>query len=402
MPTFEYVARDERGAAVTGTLIASSAEAVADQLKRTGYLVTRTRQVKEVAGSLWTMSWRRVGYDELMIFTVQLSKLIQVGVPIVASLETVAAQTEHPQLRAAVAQTARAIESGSSFSEALKRHPRVFPSLLISMVQAGELSGRLDDVLRRMAEFARRQADLRQQLQTALAYPVLLLVVSVGVIALLVTGVIPKFMAIFLEAGVPLPLPTRILHSVSLVVRQGWPVILAAGLASAWVGAWVLRRPEGRYAADRLLLRLPVIGSVARKAVMSRFARTFETLLASGVPILESLAILERTCGNAVMAQAVRRMTDTVKQGGSLTAPLKLTPEVPPMVTQMMSVGETSGTLDHMLGEIADYYDEVVRHEIKRATALIEPAFLLVIGGLVALIMASLLLPLFRMVNVIH
>ena len=403
MPQFQYTARDERGKLVSGTMAAPTTEALADQLRRMGYLVTRSTPVGE-GWSLETLALRlrRVGYDDLVLFNVQLSKMVRVGIPLVSARHTLAEQTSNPALREAIGDVARNVEGGSTFSEALGRHPGIFAPLFISMIRSGEVSGKLDEILKRLAEFAKHQAELRQQVLTALTYPCILLVVGIGVMTFLVGGVIPKFMAIFVEAKVPLPGPTRFLQELSSLLRHQWPWLLG-GTAALTVGAqtW-LRTPAGRRQWDAVLLRLPVVGDLARKTVLARLARTLETLLSSGVPVLESLAIAEETCGNAVIANVMHTVQTSVKQGGNLSEPLRISREFPPMVVQMLAVGETTGTLDHMLREIADHYDDLVRHGLKRLTTFIEPAFLLIMGGLVAFIMASILMPMFKMVNVIH
>lgn len=403
MPNYRYTARDERGNAVAGTLAAPTLEALADQLKRTGYLVTQTREVAEGATMEGVLQGlRRVSYDDLVLFNVQLSKMVQVGIPLVSALSTLAQQTENRRLREAIGDVARTVEAGASFSEALGRHPSIFSNLFVNMIQAGEISGKLDEVLRRLAEFTRHQASLREQVKTALTYPAILLIVGVAVIGFLVTGIIPKFMKIFLEAGVALPLPTAILYRVSQLVRGYWAWGLGGLALAGWASSRWIHTPQGRRTLDPMLLELPVIGPLVRKVALSRFARTLETLLSSGVPILESLSIVEKTCGNVVIEDVIRTVQTSVKQGGAISDPLKMSQEFPPMVVQMISVGEASGTLDHMLGEIADHYDELVQHGIKRVTAFVEPVFLMIMGGMVAFIMASILLPLFGMVNVVR
>jgi type IV pilus assembly protein PilC len=403
MPQYRYTARDERGNAVTGTLTAPTPEALVDRLKHMGYLVTGSREIADGASldGLW-QRFQRIGYDDLVLFNVQLSKMVQVGIPLVTALDTLTRQTEHPRLGQVVGNVARSVEGGESFSEALGHHPTVFSELFVNMVRAGEASGRLDEVLRRLAEFAKHQSALRHQIQTAMAYPTVLLVAGIVVTTFLVTGIIPKFVDVFLEAGVPLPLPTFVLYQLSQLLRH-YGIVLVGVFAMLAMGcAAYVRTPGGRRRLDTLLLALPVIGDIVRKAVLSRTARTLETLLSSGVPVLESLAITEQTCGNTVIADVMRNAQASVRQGGALSDPLRVSQEFPPMVVQMITVGEASGTLDHMLGEIASHYDELVEHSVRRLTTLIEPAFLVVMGGVVALIMASILLPMFRMVNVIH
>lgn len=403
MPQYRYTARDERGNAISGALSAQSPEALADQLKRMGYLITRAEEHADgrAAGAVWAR-WCWINADDLVLFNVQLSKMVQVGIPLVTALDTLAQQEEHPRLRQVIREVARNVEAGSSFSKALGRHPAVFSELVINMVAAGEMSGKLDEILRRLATFAKHQADLRQQLATAMTYPLVLFVVGCAAAAFLLLHVIPKFITLFLESDVPLPLPTYVLYQLSQLLRRYWLAAIGALLAVGWGLRALIRAPQGRRWFDTLLLRIPVIGDLAGKAALSRLTRTLETLLSSGVPILESLAIAELTCGNTVIADACRAGQASVKRGGSLSDPLRASRDIPPMVAQMVAVGETSGTLDQMLGEIAEHYDELIQHGLKRLTTLIEPIFLIVMGGMAALIMASILLPLFRMVNVIR
>ena len=403
MPSYRYTARDERGKVVVGTMVASTTEVLADQLKRMGYLVTKSRELsQEVTVESLFQRLQRVSDDELVLFNVQLSKMIQVGIPLVTALKTLEAQTEDRRLRDAIGDVARNVEAGLSFSESLQRHPRLFSALFINMIQAGEISGKLDEILRRLAELSQRQAELRQQLTTALTYPCLLLVVGIAIITFLVTSIIPKFMKIFLEAGVALPLPTWLLYRLSELLRHHGLWILAGTVGLVAAIRQYLRAPQGRRQFDRRVLTLPVLGPLMKQVVIARFARTLGTLVSSGVPILESLAIVEQTVGNVVIGDVVKTVQTSVRQGGSLADPLKVSQEFPPMAVQMITVGEASGTLDYMLGQIADHYDQLVAHGMKRATAFVEPIFLIIMGGMVAFIMASVLLPLFRMVNVIH
>lgn len=403
MPSYRYLARDERGKAVSGTMAAPNPEALAEQLKRTGYLVTRTRELGgESRSKSFLHQLQRVGYDDLVLLNIQLSKLVEVGIPLVTALRTLEAQTAHVRLREAIGQVATDVESGISFSEALARYPWLFSPLFVSMVRAGEASGKLDEILTRLAAFSQEQTELQQQLKTALTYPSLLLVLGVGIMVFLVEGIIPKFVVIFTEAGVPLPLPTFLLAHLSAWLRQQWGWVVVGMVVVGWAIREGLKTPPGRRFFDALVLKLPVIGPLVRKVVLGRFARTLETLLSSGVPILESLAIVEQTMGNVIIAQAVKEIQASVRQGGSLAEPLKRHPAFPPMAVQMIMVGESSGTVDRMLRELAAHYDLLVRHGIKRATAFVEPVFLMVMGGMVAFIMASILLPMFRLVNVIR
>jgi type IV pilus assembly protein PilC len=256
--------------------------------------------------------------------------------------------------------------------------------------------------LRRLAVLAKRQAELRQQMVTALTYPVVLILFACGVSTFLIMGIIPKFVTIFLDAGVALPLPTALLYGLSVVLRRWWWVV-AAAVAAGGIGlAQAVRVPAVRRRIDAIALKVPVAGDLVRKASLCQLTRTLETLFSSGVPVLESLAIAEQTCGNMVIAEVMRQVQTSVRQGGPIALPMKQSGEFPPMVVQMITVGEASGTIDTMLGEVAGHYEELVQNGIKRLMSLVEPVLLVVMGGMVAFIMASVLLPLFRMVSVIR
>ncbi len=409
MPNYRYTARDERGNPVTGTVAAPTPGALADQVRQSGCVLTGFSKQAEGPSleSILNLEAifqrrRRVGYDHLVTFLVQLSKMMQVGIPLVTSLNTVAQQTENLRLREVVVDVTRNVEGGAGFSEALGRHPSVFPELFIGMVRAGEASGKLDQILRRLADFAKHQAELRQQLVTAMVYPAILMVVSLGVTVFLIVGIIPKFMAVFLRSEIALPLPTLFLHQVSLVLQRYW-IVIAAVLALGAIGIrWYVRTPNGRRLFDTLLLRVPVIGDLARKAALSRVTKTLETLLSSGVPLLESLSIVERTCGNVVIADVLQNAQTSLNEGGTISEPLRVSGEFPPMVVQMITVGESSGSLGPMLAEISGYYDELVEHGIKRSVAFIEPVFLIVMGGIVGFIVASVILPIFNMAGIVR
>lgn len=401
MPTYQYTARDERGQAKRGTLLAESPAAVADQLQQQGYVITGCRETSRAARGASVNAGTRVDADALMLMTVQLAKMVQVGIPLNTALDTVAKQTDAPRLRALIEALAQQIESGAGFSESLGRFPRVFPPLYISMVRAGEASGKLDEALRRLSLLMKRQAELRQQLVTAMTYPLLLLAVGIGAVVFLLVSIIPKFMTIFVDAGVPLPLPTLLLAQTGEALRR-YGLVLGVALAGLlWLAQASRGTARGRRYWDGWALRIPVVGEVIRRTALARLARTLETLFSSGVPILESLTIAEATCGNVVIGDVCSAARAKVQQGQPLAEAFKQHAEVPPIMAQMLAIGEASGALEHLLGEIAAYYEELVQHGIKRLTSLIEPAFLLVMGGLIAFILASVLLPLFKMVSVV-
>ena len=404
MPTFTYRARDEAGKTVKGTLEAPSREEVAARLHQMGYLVTRVEKGLSSKFDLESLGdwFQTVSFEDIVMFNFQLANMIGSGLPLLLSLKILKTQTERPTFKRIIEKISREVEGGMSFSEALTLHPRIFSKLFINMVRAGEATGHLDAVLTRYALYAEYQEDLRQKIKGALFYPAILVAAGVGVILFVVSFVVPQFAAIFAKAKVPLPLPTRILSAVGFGLKHDWFLLLlaASALGAAFTG---IRRTEaGRRATDRLFLRVPVIGTLLRKVAISRFARTLATLVESGVPMLESLEIVEEVVGNRVLGQAIQKARMSVEGGEKLAEPLKVSGEFPLDAAQMISVGEETGDLSGMLNKISDFYDRSVGYSVKKLTTLIEPVCLVVMGSIVALIMASMLLPIFDMVKTIH
>ena len=407
MPRFKYSAKAADGGSATGTLDAQDPGDALAQLRRQGLTPLDVEEEGRIrsrpgGGKPRRDPSPRVSSDDLVVFTRQLSTMISAGVPIMESLAILADQVEDKGFKTALNRVVESIRSGTDLSEALGLYPKIFPAIYVNMVKAGEASGKLDEILGRLATFSQRQAELREQLRTALTYPCLLLLVGVAIIGFLVVGIIPKFMAIFLEAHVPLPLPTRVLYAISQMVRQHGLIMLAALIGVGTVVRSGLRTSAGRRWWDATVLRLPVVGPLATHAALCRFSRTFESLASSGVPILDALIMLQETSGNIIYQEAIKTVEDSVRQGGSIAEPLKTSGAFPPMAIQMLSIGEASGTLDHMLGQLAEHYDLLLRHGLKRAMAFVEPLFLGIMGSMVAFIMASVLLPMFRLVNVVH
>ena len=346
--------------------------------------------------------YRPIKTQDVLVFYFQLANLIESGVPILTALRTIEVQAGNKKLKMIIGEVQRNIESGSLFSASLSRHPRVFTGLFISMVKAGEESGKLDKVLRRYALYAETQADLREKVTGALFYPAVLCIASFAVILFVVTSIIPQFVDIFTKAGVRLPLITRILFVFGLFIKRYW-LLLIFGFAALWVWARSYRLSQsGRRQLDRLMLKVPVIGVLARKIFISRFTRTLATLLSSAVAILQSLDITREVIGNAVMAEAILKVRQAVEQGQKISEPLKISGEFPPDTVEMIAVGEETGNLDEMLNKIADFYDMAVSYTIKKLTTIIEPLFLVVMGSIVAFIMASILMPIFEMVKILR
>ncbi len=403
MPTYIYKARDATGKLVKGAMDAANKDELTEKLHRMGYMVTR---VVEAIPGLKIKSvferFERIRAEDMIMFNIQLSNLINAGISISSSLSTLNKQIENKRLKEVIGGVSRNIEAGDSLSQALARHPRIFPKLFLSMVKAGEASGKLDTILARYAIFCEQQQDLRQKVRGAIFYPIILLFAGIAVTIFVVTFVIPQFAEIFIKTGISLPMPTLILYSVGTGIKHYWylPVLL---IMAGWLCIrYYLKTKRGRLIFDKFKLRMPIIGPLSRKVAISRFARTLSSLVASGVLILESLDIAKAVVGNEVLARVIENTRSSVKEGGRISESLKISEEFPPDTVQMISVGEETGNLGELLSKISDFYDMYTGYAIKKLTSVIEPLFLVIIGGLVGFIMASMLLPIFDMMKILR
>ncbi|HXG62036.1 MAG TPA: type II secretion system F family protein [Planctomycetota bacterium] len=405
MPQFTYKAKKEDGSIVTGILQAESERGALDSLGRMGVfpLELSSRDETEAAPApAARRGRRRARRADVALFTRQLGDLLKAGVPLNRALRTLAAQTSNQELSGVVAEIEKAVSAGSSLHEALGRFPRLFPPLYASMVRAGETGGFLEDALRRLASFLEKDEELRSRIASALAYPALLIVIGTFAVGFLMVFFIPRFSEIFAKLGDDLPVPTRIVMAASSFVRDGWPFLLG-GLAVAMVlGRRAGETRRGRRVLDRLRLRAPLFGEVVRKSAVARFARTLGTLLKSGVPILEALSISKEALGNAILRDDVDEAAAGVRQGRSLAEILRRTRSFPPMVTDMIAVGEESGNLDEVLLQVADSYDAQVDRAVRVFVALFEPALLVLMAALVGFVVISMLLPVFSLSSMIR
>jgi len=402
LSSFNYRARDNTGKSVRGVIDALSQEEVAEKLRRMGYTPVTVTEV--FAGlKLEQLEWnfRRIKTQDIVMFNVQLANMLNSGLSIISSLDTLQKQCENKKLNDIIGRVSRSVESGESLSQALAKHPRVFPNLFVSMVKAGETSGDLGGVLNRYAEFAETQADLQRKIKEALYYPIILIVAATGVIVFVATVLIPKFVEIFTRAEISLPLPTIILYGMGTAIRQFWYVIILAGVLIVSGLRRYVRTKAGKFRFDKVSLKLPILGPVVRKICISRFARTLSTLVGSGVPILESLDIVSDVVNNQVLGRVIRQMRQSTEKGERLAESLKVSEEFPPDAVQMISVGEESGNLAGMLNKIGDFYDRATGYSIKKLVASLEPILLLGMGAVVAFTMASMLLPMFNMVKIL-
>lgn len=403
MPNYIYKARDTMGKAVRGTMEATNKTELIDKLRKMGYMTTQISQERPgVNVESFFDKIKPVSTEHMLMFYVQFSNMINAGIPILTCLETLSDQIENKKLKDAVGSIARSVEGGEGLSKAFGAQSQVFPKLFANMVKAGEASGKLDIVSARFAEYFEHQEELRQKIRGALFYPMILLAAGVAVTLFIVTFVIPQFATIFTKTGITLPLPTLILFKVGISIKRFWYLGILAFIGCSFAAKFYVNTESGRLKFDRLKLKMPLIGSLHRRAAVASFSRTLGTLTASGVPILESLDITKTVVGNEILARVINNARNSVERGEKISDPLKVSGEFPPDAVQMIAVGEETGNIDVMLNKVADFYDMSVGYAIKRLTTLIEPLFLVVMGSLVGFIMLSILLPMFDMIKILR
>jgi type IV pilus assembly protein PilC len=398
---YAYRVRDRRGALVTGEIVADSQELVMTRLREMNYIPLEIKQKREGLKREITLRPGRVKLKDLAIFSRQFATMVNSGLPLLRTLSILEEQTDSKQLVKKLAEVRLDVERGSSLSGALARHEKTFPLMYVSMCRAGEASGTLDQVLLRLADTLEKEVSLRQKIKSAMTYPTVVFAMVILILAAMLLFVVPTFKDLYSSLGGTLPLPTRMLLATSDIVRKFFPIFVGAVILGIFLFRRWIKTDRGRAAFDRFKLRLPIFGSLFQKTALARFARTLGVLNRSGVPILQALDIVQETVRNEVVAKAVRDVQSGVKEGESIAAPLANHKVFPPMVVQMMAVGEETGALDTMLEKIADFYEEEVSTAVESLTSLIEPLLIAVVGGAVGVIVISLYLPLFRIVELI-
>lgn len=428
MPRFEYIALDARGAESRGIIEASDQNAVVSQLRQSGYFPTsveleglgpkqgkgKAKTVKSIVPST-TGGKRGQGFMQrstvksktLMIFTRQLATLIDAGLPLLKGLSVLAKQEKDLVLKDSINSMADSVQGGSTFSESMGQHPKIFNRLYVSMVKAGEIGGVLELVLNRLAEFQEKAQKIKNKVKSAMTYPVVVLCIAMIIMFFLLTFIVPKFAKIFedmLGEGAQLPWLTLKVMATSDFLKSMWfPPNLyytLVGVALIYAGWWALRNTDkGKSALDRFALRMPIFGDILRKGAISRFSRTLGTLVTSGVPILQALNITKETAGNVVLSDAISKVHDAVKEGESIVAPLEACGVFPPMVISMVDVGEETGQLPEMLLKVAEVYDDEVDNAVESLTSLLEPIMIVVLAVIVGTIVIALFLPLIEIIK---
>jgi type IV pilus assembly protein PilC len=402
MQTFAYAGRTRAGETVTGERQGDSKEAVIALLRKEQVLVTRIDQVAARApakGAKRSVGGKSVPSRNLAIFTRQFSVMIDAGLPLVQCLEILGKQESHKGFSDVILKTRAEVEAGASLADAMRKYAKAFDDLYTNMVAAGEAGGILDTILKRLATYIEKNVKLKAQVKSAMIYPVAVLVIAAVVVGVILWKVIPTFAQMFQSLGAQLPLPTRIVIWLSDSLVTFAPLLLLGLGAVAFAVRAYYTTYRGRRVIDNILLKAPVVGGILRKVAVARFCRTLSTLLSSGVPILDGLEITAKTAGNAIIEDAVMTVRASIERGETVSAPLSATKVFPPMVTQMINVGEATGALDMMLGKIADFYEEEVDTAVAGLLTLIEPIMIAILGVIVGGIVISMYLPIFDLVS---
>jgi type IV pilus assembly protein PilC len=400
MPMFEYTARSQTGQIQKGQMDVANKDDVSAYLRKNRLILVSVREApKQIKFSL---GGSRVKTRDIVIFTRQFATMINAGLPLVQSLNILAAQTENKTLAEVTRAVVYDVESGNTLADAFSKHPKAFSPLYVNMVAAGEAGGILDTILLRLATFLEKNDALMRKVKGAMIYPGVIMCVAGSAIAILLIFVIPTFQSMFASANLELPLPTRVVIGLSsFLIGYWWALILGAGAAVFGIRSYYAT-PAGRLQIDALLLRTPVLGDVIRKSAVSRFTRTLGTLVSSGVSILEGLEITAKTAGNQVVHDAVMESRQSIAGGETIAAPLEKSKVFPPMVISMIAVGEQTGGLDEMLSKIADFYDEEVDVAVSALLSLMEPAMIVILGVVVGGMVIAMYLPIFDMMNTVQ
>jgi len=402
MPTFDYTVRDSTGAIKQGTIEAENDKAVARRLREQGFQISSVRRTKAAkkAGQGGGFSFGRVKLRDLSIFCRQFSTMVDAGVSLVRCLNVLAEQSPSPKLKKIIIDLQSEVEAGNTISRAMQKYPRVFSNLFIGLVRAGEVGGVLEESLQRLSQFLEKDVELRRKVKSAMTYPVIVLFVAVSIVLGLVTFILPKFMALFKDLGVKeFPaLTTYLMNFSNFLIQYWWAAILIVVCCTTAFKMFV-RTKFGKRLYDRFKLKVVVFGPLNHKVALARFSRTLGTLLTSGVPILQALETVAGTVDNEILADAVMEARTRIREGDRIGDPLRKSKLFPPMVVQMISIGEESGSLDQMLTKVAEFYEGEVDAALESLTATIEPVMIVVLGFLVGTIVLAMLMPLIAVIQ---
>ncbi|MDH3211232.1 MAG: type II secretion system F family protein [Myxococcales bacterium] len=402
MPIYTWKARTRQGSLKKGEMEAGNEAAVMTQLRAQALLPMVVKQKAKDINEVFSFLKQKIKIKDLVIFTRQFATMIDAGLPLVQCLDILGSQQENKTFKEVILQIKSDVEQGSTFADALRKHPNPFDSLYVNLVQAGEIGGILDTILNRLAVYLEKADALARKVKGAMVYPVTVLVVAIGVIIMMLVKIIPTFEKMFEDFGGQLPGPTQLVVNLSHFM-QDWIVVFLGCVAAVVIAFFQARKrsPDFRRKTDALALKLPVFGPLLRKVAVARFTRTLGTMIASGVPILDGLDIVARTAGNMVVEEALYGVKAAISEGKTIAEPLAQSKVFPGMVVQMIAVGEETGAMESMLSKIADFYDDEVDAAVDALTAMLEPAMMVGLGGTVGGMLVAMYLPIFKIADTI-
>lgn len=404
MSTYVYTALDPNGKTVKGKVEAENEQLVLSKLHEQRYHVLSVNEAKSRSGSSskttsTSAAGRPVKLGSMVIFSRQFATMIDAGIAIVRCLDILEGQTKEPGLKAVIAQCKKDVKGGSSLTDAFAKHPNVFSRLYVNMVKAAETGGILDKILDRLSVFLETEQEIRGKIKGAMIYPIMVLVFASIMVFVMFIVVLPKFKEIFDSMNVELPMATSMLFAISGFMQKFWYIGLILGIGGFFAFKAYKKTERGAWQLDMLKLKAPIIGELVQKMAISRFSRTFATLIASGVPMMRSLEIVSETAGNRIIANAIDNARNAIREGQKISAPLVQSGLFPPMVTHMIDIGEETGRLSEMLAKVSDFYDSEVENAVKGLTSMIEPLLIIVMGGLVGFIAISIMAPIFKLIS---
>jgi len=403
MPTFVYTALDPNGKTVKGKTEAESESLLLSKLHEQNYHILSVNEEKARATKANNVpsAGKKVKLKNMVIFSRQFATMIDAGIAIVRCLDILESQTKDPVLKSVIAQCKKDVKGGMSLTDAFSKHPNVFSRLYVNMVKAAETGGILDKILDRLATFLETEQEVRSKIKSAMIYPILVLVFAFLMVIALFLFVLPKFKEIFDSMSVELPAATSMLFGISTVMSSYWYMGLAVGIGGYLAYKWYSKTDTGAWQIDMMKLKFPVIGELVQKMSISRFSRTFATLIHSGVPMMRSLEIVAETSGNRVISHAIDSARNAIREGQKISTPLAQSGLFPQMVTHMIDVGEETGRLSEMLTKVSDFYDQEVENAVKALTSLIEPCLIVVMGSIVGFIAISIMTPIFKLISAV-
>ena len=403
MPTFAWTGRSRDGKSTKGKMEAASESVVMANLRRQGVQANKIKEAGKGLNAELNIGFLKpkITTKDIVVFTRQFATMIDAGLPLVQCLDILSSQQENRTFKEILLEVKADVESGSTFADALKKHPKAFNELYVNLVAAGEVGGILDTILNRLAVYIEKSLKLKKQVKSAMTYPVTIIGIALVVIAVILIFVIPAFEKMFKDFGGALPLPTQIVINMSNFLQDYILLIIGFIVLSIYITKKIYASNRGREIIDNLALKMPVMGILIRKVAVARFARTMATMISSGVPILDGLDIVRKTAGNRTVEKAIAHVRTSISEGKTIAEPLKASGVFPPMVCQMIEVGEQAGALDTMLSKIADFYDDEVDDAVGNLTAMMEPLLMLFLGTVVGGLVVAMYLPIFKIAGTV-